>query len=143
MEYDTNLLFQTVDESSLLEGTGTITQCFSHKRQFFFTVTLFASVHRTVRTVGYLLSEKRKTYLWIHGIKNKCFFFLYFALGDPECDLGEELCDVEFHILDKSDNISGTLCTSYTHENCTPLVFLQGLVQSLGKVSLKFNVLIA
>ncbi len=42
-------------------------------------------------------------------MKLKISFFLYFALGDPECDLGEELCDVEFHILDKSDNISGTL----------------------------------
>ena len=31
---------QTVDESSLLEGTGTITQCFSNKRKNLFTVFL-------------------------------------------------------------------------------------------------------
>jgi hypothetical protein len=42
-------------------------------------------------------------------MKLKIIYILYHALGDPECDLGEELCDVEFHILDKSDNISGTM----------------------------------
>ncbi len=45
MEYNTYQMSilccsQTVDESSLLEGTGTITQCFSHKRKNFFTVFL-------------------------------------------------------------------------------------------------------
>jgi hypothetical protein len=60
-------------------------------------------------TVRAVVPLKRKKKLSYRCMKLKILFFLNLALGDPECDLGEELCDVEFHILDKSDNISGTM----------------------------------